>query len=235
MPAEDLPGSFSDDSGPSATYRQQIIIKFWTRLTTSQAYHALKAWGTARTFYWCVSSCWRCFCHLSFPVSPVSGPSGWSPRGGFCGAAHPTVKQSNTIQVWAQPLFLWERQLGEKNYSSRIDKWPWSSANLCTALTQTINIWGCVNILAHECCRTCFRSKILLVSCILSTFSFRTFTSDPSVSCWNTYSRYFFRNPSQRHQHRTTSVLLHSSKPNSNKTDAQNKSHRHFSNPGDLM
>lgn len=47
---------------------------------------------------------------------------------------------------------------------------------------------GICNIVAHECCHTCFRSKILLVSCILSTLSFRIFTNEPSSSCWNTYS-----------------------------------------------
>lgn len=110
------------------------------------------------------------------------------------------------------------------------------AAELCKPLhssdanCQRMGMW---NIVARERCHTCFRSKILLVSCILSTLSFRTFASEPSASCWNTYSRCFFRNPSQRHQHPTTSALLHSSKLNSSKTETQNKGLRHFSNTGD--
>lgn len=94
---------------------------------------------------------------------------------------------------------------------------------------------GMCNILAPDRGRTCFRSKILLVSCILSAFSFRALPRDSSASCWNTDSRRFFRNASQRQQHRTTSVLLHSSEQNSNKTDVQLEGHRRFSNTGELM
>lgn len=158
------------------------------------------------TFYWCVSSCWRCFCHLSFPISPVSGPSGWSPPGGFCGAAHPTVKQSNTIQVWSQLLFLWERQLGEKvqlihrQTAVELCEPPHRSNHERRQKYKTA---------AHECCRTWFRSTFLLVSCSLTAFSFRV-----SSSCWNTYSwcsqLCFFRIPARFISIEPQRVLLHS-------------------------
>lgn len=55
--------------------------------------------GTKLTFYWCVSFCWRGFCHLSSPVSPVSEPSCWSLRAGFCAAAHPVEKSLNKNSI----------------------------------------------------------------------------------------------------------------------------------------